>query len=229
MKIIRINNELHSAFKEMCRINKVTLTQGCEKLISEALKKGVFTEVKQNVFKKIQELDNTFRSWMRKHEKEKLDKITDDLLSLTRNLNGLGTKSDIENTINKSQEKIKNSYENLTNKFFELENYHKRFKDNLRKAIIYFGNTSILTAFIILVIIVLRSSLPSKEEKILELKIWEKKYEYLYKYCQKTEKSYEIEFLETFDKWLDTNEVKMINKLKNKGYVHQSDQSQDTR
>lgn len=229
MKIIRINNELHSAFKEMCRINKVTITQGCEKLISEALKKGVFTEVKQNVFKKIQELDNTFRSWMRKHEKEKLDKITEDLLSLSRNLNDLGTKSDIENTINESQVRIKNSYENLTNKFFELENYHKRFKDNLRTAIIYFGNTSIVTAFIVLVIIVLRSSLPSKEEKIIELKIWEEKYEYLYEYCQRIEKSYEIEFLNSYDKWLDTNEVKIIDKLKNKGYVYQSDQSQDSR
>jgi len=229
MKIIRINNELHSAFKEMCRINKVTITQGCEKLIKEALKKGVFTEVKQNVFNKIQELDNTFRAWMRKHEKEKLDKITDDLLSLSRNLHELGTKSDIKNTINESQVRIKNSYENLTNKFFELESYHKNFKESLRQAIIYLGKTSMITAFIILVIIVLRASLPSKEEKILELKIWEEKYDYLYEYCQKVEDKHEIYFLKRYDKWLDTSEVIIINKLKNKGYVHQSNQPQDTR
>lgn len=70
MKIIRINNEFHSAFKKMCLANRVTITQGAEKLIKEALKKGTFSEVKENVYKKIQELDNTFRSWMRQQEKK---------------------------------------------------------------------------------------------------------------------------------------------------------------
>lgn len=221
MKIIRINNEIHAAFKKMCFVNKVTITQGAEKLIKDALKKGTFAEVKENVFKKLQELDNTFRSWMRQQEKKHLDRITEDMISLSRNLNDLGTKSDIDNSIKQSHFKIAETFKNLNEKFYSLEKYHQNFKENLRKSLEYLGKAFAIAATIVLIVFILKYSLPTKEEKILELRLWEKKYEVLYDYCKRVEKSKDIEFIKQYDNWLDTSEVILIKQLKDKGYVYQ--------
>lgn len=221
MKIIRISNEIHASFKKMCLVNKVTITQGAEKLIKDALKKGTFAELKENVFKKLQELDNTFRSWMRQQEKKHLDRITEDMISLSRNLKDLGTKSDIDNSIKQSHSKIAETFKSLNEKYYSLETYHQNFKENLRKSLDYLGKALVIAATIVLIVFILKYSLPTKEEKILELRLWEKKYDLLYDYCKRVEKSRDIEFIKQYDNWLDTSEVKLIKQLENEGYVYQ--------
>jgi hypothetical protein len=85
-KVIRISPELHQDFKNMCKANELTLSQGADTLIKRALKQGTFSEVKESVFKKIAELDKTFRSWMKQQEKTHLKGIADDIVVLSQEL-----------------------------------------------------------------------------------------------------------------------------------------------
>ena len=99
MKIIRISNESHAEFKKLCKTQKLTLNQGAEKLIQNALKNGTVAEPPKSVFKKLREIENLFRSWMKTQEKVHLDRLGEDLLSLSRNLNDLGTREDMYHVV----------------------------------------------------------------------------------------------------------------------------------
>lgn len=143
------------------------------------------------------------------------------MISLSRNLNDLGTKTDIDNSIKQSHFKITESFKNLNEKYHLLEQYHQTFKENLRKSMNYLGNALVIAATIVLIVFILKYLLPTKEEKILELRLWEKKYEVLYDYCERIERIEEIQFLQKYDDWLDTSEVFLVKQLENKGYVYQ--------
>jgi len=234
MKIIRVSNELHAEFKKLCQLHKLTLNQGIEKLITQALKQGTFKEVPQSVFKKLKEIENLFRSWMRTQEKVHLDRINEDLLSLSRNLNDLGTRHDLHQAVQHSYSKIHEEIEanqkrlqkdndKIIQSFKDLIEQRKAYENRtikrVKKGALYVSATLSFLGMSILII----GFLPSKEDRNLQHQLTRVKYEKLYGYCEKIEDTYEIEFLDNYDTWLDTSEVLIINKLKEDGYVHQGD------
>jgi len=234
MKIIRVSNELHAEFKKMCQLHKLTLNQGVEKLITQALKQGTFKEVPQSVFKKLKEIENLFRSWMRTQEKVHLDRINEDLLSLSRNLNDLGTKHDLHQAVQHSYSKIHEEIETnqkrlqkdndkILQSFRDLIEQREAYKNRLIKRVkqgaLYVSGALTFIGISLLII----GFLPSKEDKSLQHQLVRVKYKKLYGYCEKIEDTYEIEFLDNYDTWLDTSEVLIINKLREDGYVHQGD------
>ena len=234
MKIIRVSNELHAEFKKLCQLHKLTLNQGVEKLITQALKQGTFKEVPQSVFKKLKEIENLFRSWMRTQEKVHLDRINEDLLSLSRNLNDLGTKHDLHQAVQHSYSKIHEEIEanqkrlqkdndKIIQSFKDLIEQRKAYENRtikrVKKGALYVSAALSFLGMSILII----GFLPSKEDRNLQHQLTRVKYEKLYGYCEKIEDTYEIEFLDNYDTWLDTSEVLIINKLKEDGYVHQGD------
>jgi DNA-binding transcriptional regulator GbsR (MarR family) len=234
MKIIRVSNELHAEFKKMCQLHKLTLNQGVEKLISQALKQGTFKEVPQSVFKKLKDIENLFRSWMRTQEKVHLDRINEDLLSLSRNLNDLGTKHDLHQAVQHSYSKIHEEIEanqkrlqrdndKIIQSFKDLIEQRKAYENRtikrVKKGALYVSGALSFLGMSLMII----GFLPSKEDRNLQHQLTRVKYEKLYGYCEKIEDTYEIEFLDNYDTWLDTSEVLIINKLKEDGYVHQGD------
>jgi hypothetical protein len=223
MKIIRVNNELHFAFKNMCKANKLTIQQGIEKLIKEALRRGSFNHVKKDVYTSIQELNNTFKAWMRKQEQTHLTQLSEDMLALARNLRNLGTKDDMRSAIKEVHQSISKTNTTNTLKYNAIiEEQKQQLSKHQKKIRLYqkysfIGGGIVASLFLAIYFIGLFKKAP------LEYKLIEMKYDYLYEYCQKIETSKNLDFMKSYKRQLDTVEPKMINYLKTKGHVYQGD------
>jgi len=233
MKIIRIHNDLHAEFKKMCRIQKVTLTKGTEILVQSALKKGTFQEVDKSVFKKLQEIENLFRSWMRKQEKEHIGGLAEDLLSLSRNLNNLANKNelnealvksrnDLREMISTSQSRIDQENKELIKRYERLARANDAFKDKLLRKIKLAGKYFLVGSIILTSVILTINLWSAKSDSGIKYRLLEYRYETLYRYCQDVEKEFDIQFLNNYDQWMDTTIVQYESNLIQKQHVHQS-------
>lgn len=197
MKIIRISNESHSAFKDLCIREKKGLTDGAEIIISKALKRGTLNEVKKDVFSQIQSLENTFRSWMKQQEKTHLRGIEEDLLILSKRLKDVSTRTETQNLfetgiqqLNETTKASLSKYEAILHRYGEQKS---RFLVRLKHC---------LLASIVVVSVYFFSTLVFdfiSESKRTELEEISTEYNALREFCKQVEASKNIKILQPFD------------------------------
>jgi hypothetical protein len=197
MKIIRISNETHSAFKNLCIREKKGLTEGTEIIIAGTLKRGTLKEVKKDVFSQIQSLENTFRSWMKQQEKTHLTGIQEDLIILSRRLKDVSTRTENEvlfesgiTRLNDTSKASLRKYEELLHGYAERKS---RFLKWLKNFLIASSSAVAVYFFTMLVLDY------SANSKLAEYDILSAKYEALREYCRYVEQDQNVKILSSFD------------------------------
>lgn len=200
MKIIRISNETHSAFKNLCIREKKGLTDGAEILIANALKRGSLNEVKKDVFTQIQSLENTFRSWMKQQENTHLRGIQEDMLILSRRLKDVSTKKETEalfqsgiERLNETSKASLRKYEELLHEYAERKS---KFLKQLKQLLIVSASAVAVYFFTMLILDY------SAKSKSAEYDSLSTKYEALREHCRFVEEKKNVKILSPFDeKW----------------------------
>lgn len=198
MKIIRISNETHSAFKKLCLRENKKLSEGAEIVIASTLKRGTLKEVKKSVYTQIQSLENTFRAWMKQQEKTHLRGISEDLLILSKRLKDVPTRSETEELLNGGIDKINNTSKDSLAKYesmlHTLAERKKQFWSQLKYYIIGIIG-AIALYFFTMLILDFRLNQIYEEHRILK-----DKQQALRDYCLQIERELNVPILKTFDK-----------------------------
>ena len=204
MKIIRISNESHSAFKDLCIREKKGLTDGAEIIISKALKRGTLSEVKKDVFSQIQSLENTFRSWMKQQEKTHLRGIEEDLLILSKRLKDVSTRTETQilfetgiQQLNETSKASLSKYEAILHRYGEQKS---RFLVQLKN---YLLASFVVVAVYFFSTLVFDFISKTKHTELAELTT---QYNALREFCNQVEENRGIKILEPFDEEWSNNQ-----------------------
>ena len=217
-KIVRVNYKIHASFKDLAKRHGKKLNEAAEIVFASSIKRDTIEEVKENAYSAIKELDKTFRSWMKTQERDHLEKISDEILSVARNIQDFGTKTDLNNAIKNSFQLHENNYKILINQYNVLTSKQQNFKQNLIKATKLSG--IILSISIIIFSLLFSFSVLFQRHYILNYKVEREKYDYLHSYCEEIEKKYKIKFIEVWDEFIKTEKDSIINKARKDVYVY---------